>query len=648
MGNIVPEGDGTERLPNPGELVAIGQWYWVKGKDGEWFGCVTAVGSNYAELSEPCVHGSSHCRVHFDEFDAVCRPEPDPEKVIRGEIETKQKIVEAKLGAIRELTHRLGMEKAKEDANSSTRALAVLSGSDDVKKYKKALVKARDKELPKLFEEVKKATEELNRWLMAQALPIEGLAASMEGAVEVVKDRIFTVSLYAGLTEEVVEIAKGRPADMGDKLHIFQRLHYMDEECLANYKHGGLRFKHLKEFDRWLAESENRKRILPFPRSMVAFRVRRGTVEGGFGGMHVAQIMVELGEREFDKLTFLYIRNGEQLYRLNCDLEFGEYIYPSEDELKRRLDFSEPMMTCIDWGEVKDIVTKSHYEELVAENARRIEEEAKKAEEWKKANPDKEDLWNPHRSFGYDYRKRELDKYEPFDSKSVHFDEMKEEIENRIKQYNRIILIVQGLFDRSEVLHPHQPARLWDPAAFGNVIELMRCDGLYHGAKPPDFEAYLARCNAGLDAGSLTIGQEDYWERKEAEKENERRRNNWRWANTGQRDLEHHSPYGNPGPGYIARVAKWSSRLKRATFKWDRQRQYSTWNHDYGEPIPTSVSVPADKLFNVSAYQLGDYKQFFADPRTRAQYIKWAPMLIAAEEYHANPKKAQIGPKDES
>jgi len=35
----------------------------------------------------------------------------------------------------------------------------------------------------------------------------------------------------------------------------------------------------------------------------------------------------------------------------------------------------------------------------------------------------------------------------------------------------------------------------------------------------------------------------------------------------------------------------------------------------------------------VSAYKPGDYKKFFVDPRTRAQYLKWARMLLAAEDY---------------
>ena len=35
----------------------------------------------------------------------------------------------------------------------------------------------------------------------------------------------------------------------------------------------------------------------------------------------------------------------------------------------------------------------------------------------------------------------------------------------------------------------------------------------------------------------------------------------------------------------------------------------------------------------------GDYKIFFSDPRTRENYIQWAPLLMAAEEYHAGHRK---------
>jgi hypothetical protein len=47
--------------------------------------------------------------------------------------------------------------------------------------------------------------------------------------------------------------------------------------------------------------------------------------------------------------------------------------------------------------------------------------------------------------------------------------------------------------------------------------------------------------------------------------------------------------------------------------------------------IPKKLEIPAGALLNVSAYAPGDFKQFFNDPRTRADYLKWAPLLLVAE-----------------
>lgn len=38
---------------------------------------------------------------------------------------------------------------------------------------------------------------------------------------------------------------------------------------------------------------------------------------------------------------------------------------------------------------------------------------------------------------------------------------------------------------------------------------------------------------------------------------------------------------------------------------------------------------------NIDAYTSGDFRLFFNDPRTRADYLQWAPLLLEAEEYHA-------------
>lgn len=74
-------------------------------------------------------------------------------------------------------------------------------------------------------------------------------------------------------------------------------------------------------------------------------------------------------------------------------------------------------------------------------------------------------------------------------------------------------------------------------------------------------------------------------------------------------------------------------------FTWMRERRSGEDRWD--SKIRATVTVPFDRLFNISAYRPGDYKVFFKDPRTRERYLKWAPMLIAAENYYAKGTEVQ-------
>lgn len=621
---------GAHAFQEEGPLIEVGQWYYVDTEgDKDWLGCVVDIGSNYVEIENPW---GSDVRVHLKDFEKECRRELNPEEVIKGKVAHYQDVVREKLAEIKAITSRLGLtpKKALAFTEDSGTALAVLSGTDNVKSYKSELIRAKEKELPALFEEVKKASEALSTWMSAQILPMKGMMGGMEDCIDEIEGRIFNVSLYAGLSEEVVEVRKGAPAQASEKLQILQRLHYMDEECLANYKHGGMTFKEIGAFDKWLAKPENFKRVLPFPRSMVAFRVRRNDKDFEWDGT-LEHIIFHFGEKESNKATFLYIRNGEKLFRMGCDLEFGELIFPGKYEA----DLSEPMLAKMFAGHVDKIITKREHDEIVKE----FKEKERKQEEWEKANPGEHTIHSPYGMWLH------MDTYEPFNKSSVYYDDIRTEIENRVKYYNRIALIVQGLFDRSEVLHPHPPVHLWNPEGFSQAVELVY-DGsntLSYG-EAPDIEAYKAACNASLKEGSITIGQDFYWQRKEAKKETRRMDNDWRVK--GEWRPTKFKPYGNPGPGYLAKIARWVGRSRKAFFKWEREALKPRWPRSYGDLVPASVSVPDSHLFNVDAYKPGDYKQFFADPRTRAQYLRWAPMLIAAEEYYAGNLKVGPSKKD--
>lgn len=619
------------------DTVAIGQWYWVKnivrwddeypdkkkGEAVEWLGCAMEVGSNFVELHSPRERqgGFDSVRVHFDEFEDTLRYEPNAEAVIASNISHYQQRVNTLLGEVREVTARLGVvptERIEDHSGEATNALVAVTGQPDTKAYKNALIEAKDKTLPDLFKEIEKANGNLARWMMAPTMSLQASIGPMKKSIKVVEDRIYTLELYAGLTEEAVQVREGDPAAREEKLRIMQRRLYMDEECLVNYEAGGMEMKHVEQFDAWLSRDENFFRLLPFERCMVAFRVRRFAKEREAATLW--QSFVNISLKDGDKTTFLYVRNGGQLWRVNCEFDFGANLVPD----RSAFDPSQPMMVKMFANRVDGFIPLSQWEVMRDDE---LENERKRAE-WNEQNSDEDRIRNPYGWMGSSMRHRE---YSPFDHTNVYYDEAMKMVGEEIKKYNRVAVIVQGLFDRSLVLHPHAPVRVWEPTSFASSIEVIYdATTLTHGDKP-DFEAYRTRLNASIDVNSLVVGQEDFWLRAEAHKENERQRKDHR--NKNRSYYSRYRPYGDEGPGRVSHMAVWKARAKKAVFRWTRERKtYDFYNR---APISVSIEVPSSELLNVSAYTPGDFKQFFEDPRTRQDYLQWAPLMLTAEDYLA-------------
>ena len=626
----------------PDDLPKLGQWYWVIREDAswdeeeeddiaedhEWLGCVIHVGSNFIKIKGPPDKYGYECeRIHFDNIPDRLRFEPHPEGVIRQHIHDNQEKIKQYLAQVNAITARLGVNPQPAisyQEQTGDKALAVLSGKVDISRYEKDLIHAKEKDLPALFEKIKDANSELSKWMCAETLPYEAMSSDLSSSLDAVNDRIFNVSLYAGLTETIVQCAEGDPAAYNEKLHLMQRRTYMDEETLLSYTKNGMEFKDIDKFDAWLCKPKNRDRILPFPRCMVSMRVRRYQKERDSKGSFL-KLLVNIDLGRLDEMTFLYIRNGDQVYRLNCDLDFGEMLFPD----KAMFDPSAQMMVKMYATRVDSMITVHDFEERVREQR----EYQTRFEHWAAAHPDNHEFDNPFRWKAFDF---DPDDWAPFDQSNVYYDDCLNEVTERMNKYNRVALIIQGLFDRSEVLHPHPVVRTWDPVSFNTAVKLIYdASNVLHYQEAPDFEAYRDKCNASLKAGSVTVGQEDAWQRREAEKECRRRDRDWR--DHSEYRPNKFEPYGDPGPGYVAKIARWMPRARKAVFTWYRDSRVDI---QYA-PIRTTITVPEKDLFNVSAYTPGDYLQFFYDPRTRAKYLQWAPLLLAAEEYHAGLREVQ-------
>lgn len=635
--HVVPEpGQKAEEIPigpDP-DAPAVGKWYWIKDEEPmedshPHLACVVSLGSNYAMVHAAGDRAWTQ-RIHFDHFWARCTPERSPERIIAGEVQSRQSKVIGLMRQVHEITARLAITPGLALASGSeTQALALRGNDQPVDQYKAALVKAKDVELPELFKEIESTNASLARWMKASVIPLKAQADALHPAIDKIKDRIFSVELYAGLVEEVEQVRKGEPAPLETKIQLLQRRCYMDEECLAEYQTGGMEIKGLRGFDRWLAKKANLERVMPFPRCVVAFQVRRNEKEREWRNMR--EFFQIIDEAKLDKLTFLYIRNGEQLFRLSTEINFGYQLFPdmTEDQLGGKI-----YARCGSSG-VEKIITEGRWQEMVAEEEK---EDRENAEKRKKAK--KDDHWRFQRHSFHDSTS-----YQEFSPKNVYHDDILKHVQDEMNRHNRLVLVLQGLLDRSPVLHPHPPWSLWNPDSFKMALELVYDDSrALTPGDAPDFEAYRAKCNESLKAGSVTVGQEVAWERAEARKENDRLDNDHR---TRRSDYRHtrYRPHGNPGPGTLARVNLCQLKADKLVYAWNRERQAArNFDDDGPKEVRCTFACKTSRVLNVDAYKPGDFKIFFGDPRTRADYLKWAPLLLEAEEYHAGNRDVKPVP----
>jgi hypothetical protein len=625
-----PEPERAQVEAHEDQIPRLGDWLWVpcdsrdpreSDQESWWLGCVMHVGSNYVQLQEPPrgKYGSHRtARVHLDEL-STCRPVHDPDAVIAERIAEAQQTLAGLMAEVQRVVGQLGVTTAGNlPAHAETTALARLGEAQDVGQYKEALVLAQKETLPKLFEQIEGASKDLANWMSAKTLPLQAQTSRLKTSIGAIEDRIFSVELYAGLIEQVTRICAGEAAPMGEPIHLFQRRHYMDEECLARYQAGGMRFKNIEAFDAWLAQPDNRDRILPFPRCIVAFQVRRFE----FDNEHLTEqprtlrdfIRID-AERAQDKHTFLYIRNGEQMFCLETGIEFDEQLFP--DMRAPTTVETDRMWAEIDYSKVKCLVSDREYREMRRQDAADLRD-------WRRSR--RENKTSVDSCFRPRLRTRD---FKPFDQSCVYYDDIAASLSAEQRRHNRLVLVLQGLLDRSEVLAPHPPWQLASADGFATALRLVYDDSLALVSGPePDFEAFRAKLNASLAVGSVTVGQHEAWLLREGERECARRDNDWR--DRGQYRPKFYAPSGDPGPGVVAKVQ--AMRGSQCVFRWTRDRR--RWSrYDSGE-VPAAITVPKAKLLNVSAYQPGDYRRFYDDPRTRARYQEWAPLLLPAEDYH--------------
>lgn len=639
----IPE---AERVAPIDDRPAIGSWWWLRADEdddkakldrpGFWFVCVIEVGSNYVKLS-----GRRHTwRIALDDLHVKCEPETDPRGVIDGKIGRHRDRVRKLMGKIQAICAQLGvpMNQALAAPVEASTALAVAHGVADVKKYKNALVKAQEKTLPELFAKVKAEHELMASWMRAELTPFEAELTKAKSITDVIKQKIHTVELYAGLTEVLVQVREGNAAPASTKVHLMQRRSYMDEECLARYEGGGMDFKDVEAFDKWLSRDENMIRLLPHERCVIAFKIRRFDKDYG-GGDSLSHFIKFMFHNQYNKQTFLYIRNGHQLWRMATSIDFDSELFPSREDSEIIGD--DELWVKPDGIDAREFISGRHREGMIEVWKECRRDLARELWAWKRTGKPKGNWIMPgatdvsfishERIVGHrrgrpsEYIRDSWKGYERVTPENIYYDDAMKHIAQTTFAHNRIAVVIQGLLDRSTCLHPHPPWRIWTAEGFTAGIELVYdVSRAITPGEAPSWEGYFAQINKSVRVGAYVRGHRPIWVEEMEERYGSKE---WRWR-------------AGSGPGTIALVV--AIRGGKACFKFMRDRKRAVWvpadRPGFIKPSYPDIEVkwwcPIKDLFCVDAYTPGDYRIFFDDPRTRANYIKWAPSLLSAEDWH--------------
>lgn len=262
-------------------------------------------------------------------------------------------------------------DEALVNMNSKEGLQVLKQGMDERRKHVELVKRFVNVELNKKRQELEKLRDNLGL-----------IVADFRHKVEKIEKVIYTIELYLGISEQIIQLQEGVKAGADEVIYFRQDVLYMDEEYGdVGHDKQGIDFQEIDVFDKWLCEGKNYLKLIPEQKSIVVFRVRREDKEYYENNPFINAMMNAENHK-----SYILIRNGDNLYRIWADIQISR-LFPRQKELM----------------------------EIQMEIA---EEESGK-----------------HKSF------RDADK-------------LKKELDNTVLHYKQQILMLQGLLDRTDILHP--------------------------------------------------------------------------------------------------------------------------------------------------------------------------------------------------
>jgi len=219
--------------------------------------------------------------------------------------------------------------KSKYDVTEESQSTGLISMNKDVLIEKKT-------ELIKQQNFAASRTAYVKGILERRMQQMRQVAAEVQKFVQKLNRLIYSIELYLGVKEELHQFQFGASAPIDEPICLRQRRLYMDIEMgdpTDDLK--GIDFKNIEDFDNWLIKEnpywkqKNYERLIPESKCVAIFKVREHDKN-----YHPTNPYLNFAMNEGNRLTYILIRNGENIYRIYADIIIDEKLFPDQFELE--------------------------------------------------------------------------------------------------------------------------------------------------------------------------------------------------------------------------------------------------------------------------------------------------------------------------